>query len=124
LGEACKLNPQKSFRAFPAALPDRGGRKMRPPRSSGRWGQTLVRAQRACLGCGLQLKRRIELTEAARRWLAERGFEAGFGARPLARVVEDSVKRPLTDELLFGKLQAGGTAVIDVEGDGITVRVG
>ena len=69
----------------------------------------------------------IELTEAARHWLAEKGFDPAFGARPLARVVEDAVKRPLTDELLFGKLQSGGTAVIDVaetEGaDGIVVRV-
>jgi len=72
-------------------------------------------------------KVKIELTEAARHWLAEKGFDPAFGARPLARVVEDAVKRPLTDELLFGKLQAGGTAVIDVtneEGEGgIVVRV-
>jgi len=72
-------------------------------------------------------KVKIELTEAARHWLAEKGFDPAFGARPLARVVEDAVKRPLTDELLFGNLQSGGTAVIDVadgEGaDGIVVRV-
>jgi ATP-dependent Clp protease ATP-binding subunit ClpA len=72
----------------------------------------------------IEKKVRIELTEPARRWLAERGFDPAFGARPLARVVEDTVKRPLTDELLFGKLQSGGTAVIDLEGEGITVRVG
>jgi len=75
-------------------------------------------------GLLIEKKVRIELTDPARRWLAERGFDPAFGARPLARVVEDTVKRPLTDELLFGKLQAGGTAVIDLEGDGITVRVG
>jgi ATP-dependent Clp protease ATP-binding subunit ClpA len=70
----------------------------------------------------IEKKVRIELTEAARRWLAERGFDPAFGARPLARVVEDSVKRPLTDELLFGKLQNGGTAVVDLEGDDLVVR--
>jgi ATP-dependent Clp protease ATP-binding subunit ClpA len=75
-------------------------------------------------GLLVEKKVRIELTEPARRRLAERGFDPAFGARPLARVIEDSVKRPLTDELLFGKLQSGGTAVIDLEGDGITVRVG
>jgi ATP-dependent Clp protease ATP-binding subunit ClpA len=71
----------------------------------------------------VEKKVRIELTEPARRWLAEKGFDPAFGARPLARVVEDAVKRPLTDELLFGKLQNGGTAVIDLEGEGIKVRV-
>jgi ATP-dependent Clp protease ATP-binding subunit ClpA len=67
----------------------------------------------------------IELTAAARRWLAGKGFDPAFGARPLARVVEDTVKRPLTDELLFGKLQNGGAVVVDadVSGDGVAVRV-
>jgi ATP-dependent Clp protease ATP-binding subunit ClpA len=64
----------------------------------------------------------IEITPAARRLLAEKGFDPAFGARPLARVVEDAVKRPLTDELLFGTLQNGGTAVIDLDGDEIAVR--
>jgi ATP-dependent Clp protease ATP-binding subunit ClpA len=66
----------------------------------------------------------IELTPAARQRLAEKGFDPAFGARPLGRVIEDSVKRPLTEELLFGTLQNGGTAVIDVEadGDGLAVR--
>ncbi|HEX3526370.1 MAG TPA: ATP-dependent Clp protease ATP-binding subunit ClpA [Thermoanaerobaculia bacterium] len=66
----------------------------------------------------------IELTPAARQRLAEKGFDPAFGARPLARVIEDTVKRPLTEELLFGALQNGGTAVVDVEaeGDGLTVH--
>jgi ATP-dependent Clp protease ATP-binding subunit ClpA len=65
----------------------------------------------------------IELTGAARRWLADKGFDPAFGARPLARVIEDAVKRPLTDELLFGALQSGGTAVVDLHEDAIAVRV-
>jgi ATP-dependent Clp protease ATP-binding subunit ClpA len=65
----------------------------------------------------------IELTEAARRWLAEKGFDPAFGARPLGRVIEDAVKRPLTDELLFGALQDGGAATVDVEGDAVRIRV-
>ena len=57
---------------------------------------------------------RLELTPEARRLLAERGYDPAFGARPLARVLDETVKQPLTRELLFGALQAGGTAVVDV----------
>jgi ATP-dependent Clp protease ATP-binding subunit ClpA len=67
-------------------------------------------------------KVRIELTAAARKLLAEQGYDPTFGARPLARVIEDSVKRPLTEELLFGRLQAGGRAVVDAEGGQIVLR--
>jgi ATP-dependent Clp protease ATP-binding subunit ClpA len=56
---------------------------------------------------------RVELTPAARRLLAERGYDPAFGARPLARVLDETVKRPLTQELLFGALQAGGVAAVD-----------
>jgi ATP-dependent Clp protease ATP-binding subunit ClpA len=57
---------------------------------------------------------RLELTPEGRRLLAERGYDPAFGARPLARVLDETVKQPLTQELLFGALQAGGTAVVDV----------
>jgi ATP-dependent Clp protease ATP-binding subunit ClpA len=57
---------------------------------------------------------RLELTPDARRLLAERGYDPAFGARPLARVLDETVKQPLTQELLFGALQAGGTAVVGV----------
>jgi ATP-dependent Clp protease ATP-binding subunit ClpA len=67
-------------------------------------------------------KVRIELTEPARKWLAEKGYDPAFGARPLSRVIEESIKRPLTDELLFGKLENGGTAIVDLEGDQIVLR--
>jgi ATP-dependent Clp protease ATP-binding subunit ClpA len=56
---------------------------------------------------------RVELTPAARRLLAERGYDPAFGARPLARVLDETVKRPLTQELLFGALQDGGVATVD-----------
>ena len=67
-------------------------------------------------------KVRLELTDAARKLLAEKGYDPAFGARPLARVIEDSVKRPLTEELLFGKLQNGGKAVVDAEDGEIVLR--
>ncbi|HSG38302.1 MAG TPA: AAA family ATPase, partial [Thermoanaerobaculia bacterium] len=64
----------------------------------------------------------IELTEPARKLLAEKGFDPAFGARPLSRVLDETVKRPLTDELLFGKLENGGTATVDAEGGEIVMR--
>ncbi|MCX4187720.1 ATP-dependent Clp protease ATP-binding subunit ClpA [Methylophaga sp. OBS4] len=50
----------------------------------------------------------IEIDDAARRWLAEHGYDVQMGARPMARLVQEKIKRPLADELLFGKLSKGG----------------
>jgi ATP-dependent Clp protease ATP-binding subunit ClpA len=55
----------------------------------------------------------IQLTEAARAYLADKGYDPMNGARPLSRVIQDEVKRPLTDELLFGKLASGGKVKVD-----------
>ncbi|MBC7833335.1 MAG: AAA family ATPase, partial [Hyphomicrobium sp.] len=60
----------------------------------------------------------IELSEEATRWLAEKGYDEKFGARPLGRVIQEYIKKPLADELLFGKLEHGGTVKIVVEGKG------
>jgi ATP-dependent Clp protease ATP-binding subunit ClpA len=57
----------------------------------------------------------LELTEAARAYLAEKGYDPMNGARPLARVIQDELKRPLTDELLFGKLTSGGLVRADAD---------
>ena len=51
----------------------------------------------------------IELSEEAANWLAERGYDQQMGARPLARIIQEYVKKPLADEVLFGKLTKGGT---------------
>ncbi|HEX4960926.1 MAG TPA: AAA family ATPase [Thermoanaerobaculia bacterium] len=64
----------------------------------------------------------IALTDPARKLLAEKGYDPTFGARPLGRVIEDKVKRPLTEELLFGALENGGTATVDVEGGEVVMR--
>jgi ATP-dependent Clp protease ATP-binding subunit ClpA len=56
---------------------------------------------------------RIELTEGARRWLAERGYDRQFGARPMARLIQTEIKAPAAEEILFGKLQTGGTVRVD-----------
>ncbi len=60
----------------------------------------------------------IELTEPAARWLAEKGYDERFGARPLARVIQEYIKKPLADELLFGRLEHGGTVKVTVSGEG------
>ncbi|MEO1092880.1 MAG: ATP-dependent Clp protease ATP-binding subunit ClpA [Pseudomonadota bacterium] len=57
----------------------------------------------------------IEVDEEARLWLAERGYEPIYGARPLARVIQEKIKRPLADELLFGELSQGGRVLVTVE---------
>ncbi|MDP6691818.1 MAG: ATP-dependent Clp protease ATP-binding subunit ClpA [Alphaproteobacteria bacterium] len=56
----------------------------------------------------------IKLSVAARDWLAEKGYDQLYGARPLGRIIQEKVKKPLADELLFGKLAKGGQVVIDV----------
>jgi ATP-dependent Clp protease ATP-binding subunit ClpA len=62
----------------------------------------------------------ITLTPEARAWLARKGYDPVFGARPLGRVIQVHVRDPLTDEILFGALEHGGTAVVGVEGDELT----
>jgi len=59
----------------------------------------------------------------ARRWLAEHGFDAQMGARPMARVIQENVKRPLADELLFGKLAHGGKVQLGVKDGKIDVQI-
>jgi ATP-dependent Clp protease ATP-binding subunit ClpA len=59
----------------------------------------------------------IEITKAARDWLAKRGFDADMGARPLARTIQEHVKKPMAEELLFGELQKGGVVHIDIDKD-------
>ncbi|MDH0366446.1 ATP-dependent Clp protease ATP-binding subunit ClpA [Brucella anthropi] len=56
----------------------------------------------------------FELTEGAIAWLADKGYDERMGARPLARVIQEHIKKPLADEVLFGKLKHGGTVRVDV----------
>ena len=57
----------------------------------------------------------IELTDKARDWLAEHGYEPDFGARPMRRLIDEKIKRKLADEILFGKLANGGKIVVDAK---------
>ena len=57
----------------------------------------------------------FDLTEKAREWLATKGYDEAYGARPLARVIQENIKKPLADEILFGKLSKGGVVEVDVK---------
>ena len=61
----------------------------------------------------------FDLTAEATRWLGEKGYDDSFGARPLARVIQENIKKPLADEILFGRLKNGGTVrvLLDRETD-------
>ena len=59
----------------------------------------------------------IELQPAARTWIAEVGYDKKMGARPMARVIQEHIKRPLAEELLFGKLRDGGHVRVDLNQD-------
>jgi ATP-dependent Clp protease ATP-binding subunit ClpA len=59
----------------------------------------------------------LELNDAARTWIAERGYDPKMGARPMARIIQEHIKRPLAEELLFGKLEDGGHVRVTVGKD-------
>jgi ATP-dependent Clp protease ATP-binding subunit ClpA len=60
----------------------------------------------------------LELDDRAREWIAERGYDPKMGARPMARIIQEHIKRPLAEELLFGSLEDGGHVRITVGEDG------
>jgi len=64
----------------------------------------------------------IEIDSAARKWLAKRGYDPSMGARPMARLIQEKIKRPLADELLFGELANGGEVEVSVEDDDLVLR--
>jgi len=56
-------------------------------------------------------------TDALKAYLAKKGFDPMMGARPMARLIQDTIRRALADELLFGKLASGGKVTVDVDQD-------
>mgnify|MGYP002738540117 CR=1 FL=1 len=65
----------------------------------------------------------LEVSPAARQWLADKGYDPAMGARPMARVIQEHIKKPLADAILFGELAGqGGVARFDVEGDGLRLE--
>jgi len=69
-------------------------------------------------------KIQIELDPAARAWLAEKGFDRAFGARPMARLIEKSIKKPLSELLLFGDVRDGGRILVGMSEGAIRVTQG
>lgn len=67
----------------------------------------------------------VELTidDEAKKWLANHGYDKKMGARPMARIIQEELKKPLADELLFGKLSEGGSVHVTVEDDKICLKV-
>jgi len=60
----------------------------------------------------------LSVDDSARRWIAARGYDPKMGARPMARVLQEHIKRPLAEELLFGRLAAGGSVRVSLSADG------
>ena len=69
--------------------------------------------------------RHVELVvePEARTWLAEKGYDANMGARPMGRTIQEHIKKPLADELLFGELANGGRVVVRVAGDTLDLDI-
>jgi ATP-dependent Clp protease ATP-binding subunit ClpA len=65
----------------------------------------------------IEKKVELEVTEKAKAWLAEKGYDSKLGARPIARLINDKIKKPLAHEILFGKLEGGGKVTVDVKND-------
>jgi ATP-dependent Clp protease ATP-binding subunit ClpA len=65
----------------------------------------------------------IDIEEAARLWLAEKGYDPKMGARPMERVMQDYIKRPLADELLFGRLVHGGHVEVRLQDDALALEI-
>lgn len=65
----------------------------------------------------------LEVSREARLWLAEKGYDKKMGARPMARLIQDQLKKPLADELLFGKLSQGGSVKVSVNEKGINIKI-
>ena len=65
----------------------------------------------------------IQFDSSAREWLAERGYDKLYGARPMSRLIQDKVKQPLAEELLFGKLAHGGEVHVTVKDDALAFEL-
>ncbi|MDX8382249.1 MAG: AAA family ATPase, partial [Ghiorsea sp.] len=64
----------------------------------------------------------LDVTDAARKWLAKKGYDPQMGARPMERLIREQIKKALAEQILFGDLQKGGVALVDVDGDKLSVK--
>lgn len=65
----------------------------------------------------------LHVDDAARQWFAKHGYDENMGARPMARLISDKVRRPLANEILFGKLMQGGDVYVSLKGDELDIRI-
>ena len=70
----------------------------------------------------IEKKVHLDVSDAAKQWFADHGYDKAMGARPMARIIADALKAPLANEILFGKLTSGGTARVDVKDDKIVIE--
>ena len=68
----------------------------------------------------VEKKVELEVTAAAKAWLSTNGYDDKLGARPIARLINDKIKKPMAHEILFGKLEGGGKVVVDIKNDELT----
>ena len=66
----------------------------------------------------------VRLDESARDWLAKNGFDSRYGARPMARLIHNKIKQPLANEILFGKLAHGGSALVTSQDEDLQLNFG
>jgi ATP-dependent Clp protease ATP-binding subunit ClpA len=86
----------------------------------------LMIVKKAIREFSVQLKEKnvsIQVTDECYEWLARQGYSEEFGAREIARLIQDKIKRFFVDEVLFGKLHGGGTACADIKDDDVIMRV-
>ncbi len=65
----------------------------------------------------VEKKVELEVTNRAKEWLSKNGYDDKLGARPIARLINDKIKKPMAHEILFGKLEGGGKIIVDVKND-------
>lgn len=65
----------------------------------------------------------VEITEETRKWLAQKGFDIKFGARPLQRLIQKEIKAPLVEEILFGKLKNGGKVLVNIHEENLFFEI-
>jgi ATP-dependent Clp protease ATP-binding subunit ClpA len=82
-------------------------------------GKQIVELESQLLAKGVD----VHLEADAREWLARKGYDKQMGARPLARLIQDKIKKPLAEEILFGKLENGGDVTIVIKNDDIAFEI-
>jgi len=68
-------------------------------------------------------KVQLDVSEAARNWLAEHGYDRLMGARPMLRLLQNKIKKPLAEDILFGRLAKGGVVNVEVEEDDLVLVI-